>query len=143
MFHLPELKSLSFRGLWNLQEHEVDLELAINKNIKKLIFVDFEVDLKVMKSLITAIPNLENLQLYSMNQKSMELISKEAKNLKILKLRTIDASDFTSPDLFSKLEEVDIDCILTDTEDEMKKIPREKRNPFVKAFLKSCYDVLD
>lgn len=141
MFFLPRLNALSFKGITNLNSDE-SLDLPVNKNIKSLSFRDYDPPVNVFKAVITCLPNLEKLEMNSMNQEMMDFLSANLKHLKSLKLRTMDATDFTSSDLFPKIDCIDIEYILSELEDVIISIPSKDRNRFVKLFLKSAYTIL-
>ena len=142
MFHIVNLKSLSIRGLNNIQIAEVNSPIYKNSSIKSFYFHDVNPKFEILKWLVQAIPKLEEIEVHSMNQNSLEFLSKNATHLKSLRLRTLNGVNLNFPDLFPKLESFHIDVITSDLEDEIAEIPSKTQNRLVKLLLNSSYTVL-
>lgn len=142
MFLLPRLEEL-YIGTIRTGIHWLYFKMRRNPSIRKLSFIDINNSFSVMKLLVDSTPNLIHLELHSMNQKMMNYISANLVQLKSLKLRTIDAIDYSDRCLFTKLEKVSVYVITEDIEVLMKNIPVEERNPLVKLVLKSDYIMLN
>ena len=137
IFHLPKLKNLTIDGLKNLMlmPNWRNFSLKLNKSIQNLTFYDVHPEFQIVKSLIDATPNLTHLEMHSMDQQVMEYLSENSKDLKALKLRAMEATDFSSRHLFPKLQEFAICIVFANQEDAMKLIPEEGRNSLVKLLL--------
>lgn len=133
--HLGCVNSIS-AALWST------LQLHVNETIKKLSFHDVENKFNILKSIITATPNVRELKIYSLTQNMMEFLPSRANHLEILHARTLDVLDISCVEHFPKLRGVCVEVLTSELEDHMIMIPNEKRSAIVKLILASDYVTL-
>jgi hypothetical protein len=147
MFQMEKLTLLSINGLNDMEATDdwLGLQFHINKSIKSLTFRDINIKYSVFKALIDATPNLEYLEVHSLDQNSVEYLSRTSIHLKSLKIQCFtDETNLSCPSLFPKLEEFSVNVILSDFEDAVKNIPVNEQNQLVKLMLdsSSSYTIL-
>lgn len=146
MFESPNLKSFSANGLRNLEKTSVvewtELKLKCNNSIQKLCLKEVET-FDVMKAIIVAAPNVNELEMHSMNQPMMEYLSSKAKHLKSLKLRVMAVNNLLIQELFLHLEILSCDIVGEELLNHLEVIPESEQSEFVKMINKldliACY----
>lgn len=144
LFGMPKLKTLTLKR-FDKAEKTIDwksFELHRSRSIESLSYDDSTNGFDVLKALIDGAPNIKKLEIFSMDQKSMNYVSAKAPSLSSLTLRTIEATDFTSANLFPKIKELVIDVVHESVETSVERIPTENQNEFVRLFLKADYSML-
>lgn len=144
IFSMPKIQTLVIKR-FDKAELTIDwkfVKLNCSRSIRSLSFDDRKNSFDILKALIDGAPNIKTLEIFSVTQKNMEYISAKAPNLSSLTLSTIEATDFTSPNLFPKIEEVVIDLVHESIETIMMGILKQNRNEFVRLFLEADYSII-
>ncbi|XP_070499442.1 uncharacterized protein [Chironomus tepperi] len=130
IFKMPKLKCLNI-GKVDTKSLILSNNLNINKSIEELSYHDDKKDFDFMCCLVDALPNLKKVDMYALTQNMMEYLSSSLKELTALKLRTLNAVDLSSPDLFPNLESAQIDILPSDLEDHVLLLDDDEVNPLV------------
>lgn len=143
IFQMPKLRELDVGSVKDVDFKK--LHLHTNGKIEKLSYRDTENKLNAMKSIIGAVPNMNRLQCFSMSQEMVEFLSKTAKKLEVIHMRTLKSIDLSCEQLFPKLKKASIEILSSQLEDhliELETIPNTNLNPMARLILASNYITL-
>lgn len=86
IFHMPRLKTLTFKGFHNVEEHinMSEINFHQSKKITTLNLIDTFSKFEILQAFVRACPNVCQLKLYSLKMDALIFLSRTLPNLKTL-----------------------------------------------------------
>lgn len=108
IFHMTKLKTLTFKGFYNIESHlDMDqIEFNKSQSITTLNLIDTFSNLSIMRIFLQACPSVTNLRLYSLNEEGLKVLCQNLPTLKKLSVDLLEIKNLSSEsDDLSELQE--------------------------------------
>lgn len=108
LFHMPKLKKFHFKGFHNMDEQIEWSEVEFHKlqALETFHLIEFRGRLNILKTFLSATPNVKHLLLYSISNETIKYVSDALPNLETLSTNIFEATEISNPNLFPKLKQV-------------------------------------
>lgn len=107
IFHMPRLKTLTFKGFHNIEEHvrmnEIDFHRS--QSITTLNLIDTFSKFDILQAFIQACPNVNRLKIYSLKKETLNYLTRALPNLQALTVDLLEIKEFDNGCDFVYLKE--------------------------------------